>query len=379
MAGRIAFFVTADWYFCSHRLPLAIAARDAGHEVHVITHVDRHAHVIREAGLQLHPVMLSRGGTQPVAEARAIAQVTALYRRIRPDLVHHVSVKPVLYGSIAATLAGVPSVVNAFTGLGYLFTSRQPRARLLRALVEPALRAFLNGRGRCVVMQNRDDLELLAMRRVVDGRHAVLIRGSGVDTRRFAATAQPEGVPLVVLPARLLGDKGVPEFVEAADQLRAEGVAARFALVGPVEDQNPSAVPEARVRDWVARGSVEWWGAREDMPEVFRQAAIVCLPSHREGLPKALLEAASSARAMVATDVPGCREIAREGITGRLVPARDPQALAAALRELIAAPATRARMGEAGAAIARAEFSVEAVCAQTLALYERLLSGRRTG
>ena len=376
MAGRLAFFVTADWYFCSHRLPLAIAARDAGHEVHVITHVDRHAHVIREAGLQLHPVKLSRGGTQPVAEARAIAQVTALYRRIRPDLVHHVSVKPVLYGSIAATLAGVPSVVNAFTGLGYLFTSRQPRARLLRALVEPALRAFLNGRGRCVVMQNRDDLELLAMRRVVDGRHAVLIRGSGVDTRRFAATAQPEGVPLVVLPARLLGDKGVSEFVEAADQLRAEGVAARFALVGPVEDQNPSAVPEARVRDWVARGSVEWWGAREDMPEVFRQAAIVCLPSHREGLPKALLEAASSARAMVATDVPGCREIAREGITGRLVPARDPQALAAALRELIAAPATRARMGEAGAAIARAEFSVEAVCAQTLALYERLLDDR---
>ena len=376
MGRRIAFLVTADWYFCSHRLPLAVAARDAGYEVHVITHVDRHAHVIRDAGLTLHPITLSRGGTRPLAEARAIAQVTSLYRRIRPDLVHHVSVKPVLYGSIAATLAGVPRAVNAFTGLGYLFTSRQPRARLLRALVEPALRAFLNRRGRCVVMQNRDDLELLAMRRVVDEKHAVLIRGSGVDTRRFAATPQPEGVPLVVLPARLLGDKGVPEFVEAADQLRAEGVAARFALVGPVEDQNPSAIPEARVRDWVARGSVEWWSAREDMPEVFRQAAIVCLPSHREGLPKALLEAASCARAMVATDVPGCREIAREDITARLVPARDPQALAGALRELITAPATRERMGQAGAAIARAEFSVEAVCAQTLALYQRLLDGR---
>ena len=369
---RILYVVTEDWYFCSHRLPLAQAALAAGYDGAVATRRGGDAHRIVAAGIAVHALEFSRRSQNPLAALRAVMQLRRLYRAQRPDIVHHVALKPVLFGSLAARLARVPAVVNAIAGLGYVFSSRDLRARLLRPAVELAYRLLLRGRGRRVILQNDDDLALLGRRGVIPLPQTVVIRGSGVDTARFAQVPEPGGTPLVVLPARLLRDKGVVEFVEAARLLRSRGVAARFALVGDTDPDNPASIEPARVRQWRADGAVECWGWRDDMHVVFAQSAIVCLPSWREGLPKALIEAAAVGRPIVTCDVPGCRDVVRHQDNGLLVPPRAPAALAAALARLLADPAGRARMGARGRARALAEFSVEQVIERTLALYAQL-------
>ncbi len=373
---RLLYFVADDWYFCSHRLALGRSARAAGYRVGVVTRVRSHAGPIKDAGLELFPVELARAGMNPLADLAAVRAVTRIYRDFRPDIVHHVAMKPVLYGTLAARRADVPCIVNALAGLGWMFSSRDAAARLLKPFVLAAFRRLLNRAGSRVVVQNPDDHRLMAKRAgVADGRIAV-IRGSGVDLEAFPATAPPEGLPLVVLPARMLRDKGVEEFVAAARLLKGRG---RFALVGDTDEENPAAVPVERLRAWHDEGAVEWWGFRSDMPRVLGESAIVCLPSWREGMPKALMEAAACARPIVTCDVPGCREVVAEGENGLLVPRGDVPALAAALKRLIDDPELRRRLGERGRMRAEAEFSVESVAAQTLALYEALLQERGQG
>lgn len=369
---RLLFLVTEDWYFCSHRLPLACAARDAGFDVAVATRVTAHGERIRAAGLRLIPLTLRRSGRNPWRELMSIAEITRLYRAEKPDIVHHVALKPVLYGSLAARIAAIPSVVNALAGMGYVFTSGKPSARLLRPLVTLAFRLLLK-RG-CIILQNPDDRAVLLKAGVAFPEQITLIRGSGVDTAHFTPVPEPDAaVPLVVLPARMLWDKGVGEFVAAAHMLRDEGLAARFMLAGDRDPDNPAAIPAAQLETWRAAGIVEWHGRQEDMARLLAQSHIVCLPSYREGLPKALLEAAASGRAIVATDVPGCREAVRHGVNGLLVPARDAAALADALRRLITDPALRREFGQRGREMAEKKFSVEKITAETLALYRKLL------
>lgn len=368
---KLLFLVTEDWYFCSHRLPLACAARDAGFEVSVATRVRAHGERITAAGLQLIPLGLQRSGRNPWRELAAISEIARIYRQIAPDIVHHVAMKPVLYGSLAAKIAGVPVVVNALAGMGYVFTSSQASARLLRPLITLALRFLLkNGR---VILQNTDDRAALIAAGVLKVEQVALIRGSGVDTAIFQSTPEPDGVPLVVLPARMLWDKGVGEFVAAAVALKQDGVEARFVLAGERDPDNPADIPLEQLQAWHDSGNVAWLGRQEDMPSLLAQANIVCLPSYREGLPKALLEAASSGRAIVATDVPGCREAVHHNENGLLVPARNAVALAAALRLLIENPPLRRRFGLRGREMAEHEFSVEKITAETLALYRELL------
>lgn len=363
---KLLYFVSEDWYFCSHRLPLAVAARDAGYEVVVVTQVREHGEVIRAAGLKLVPFEMSRRSMNPFGELSTAARLVAVYRREKPDLVHHVAMKPVLYGSLAARLAGVSLVVNALAGLGWLFISASRRAKLLRGPVATALRAAL--RKSVTVVQNPDDQSAL-VRLGVPREGIRLVRGSGVDTNVYSPSDEERGIPLVVLPSRLLWDKGVGEFVAAAEQLRAEGIAARFALIGAPDPMNPASVPDEQLRVWQTAGVVELWGRRDDMPEVYRQAHVVCLPSYREGLPKSLLEAAACSRAIVTTDTPGCREIVRDGDNGLLIPVKDAHALADALRRLIMDGALRQRMGERSRQIAVGEFALERVIAATLDIY----------
>jgi glycosyltransferase involved in cell wall biosynthesis len=373
---RLLYLVTEDWYFCSHRLPLARAAREAGFDVSVATRLRDHADEIRAAGVEPLPIGLSRRSVNPWRELRSLLEIVRAYRSVRPDIVHHVALKPVVYGSLAARAAGVRSVVNALAGLGYVFSSRDRRARLVRPAVEAAFRTVLDRPNNRLIVQNHDDRDFLVNEGVVDARRAVLIRGSGVDASRFVPAPEREGVPLVVLPARMLRDKGVFEFVAAAERLKGDGVAARFALVGDSDPDNPASIPEATLRRWVESGAVEWWGWRDDMVSVFQQCHIACLPSYREGLPKALIDAAACGRPIVTCDVPGCREVVREGENGLLVPPRDSAALAAALRRLLEDPALRRVMGERARARAVAEFSIERVIEQTLAVYRGLLAGR---
>lgn len=363
---RLLFLVAEDWYFCSHRLPIARAAKQAGYDVAVACRVRDHAAAIEREGIALHPLKhLSRSSRHPLREAKALAEITALYRRLRPDIVHHVALKPVIYGSIAARRAGVPAVVNAMAGLGYVFSSDDLKARLARPLVTAAFRLLLERPGSRVIVQNHDDEAHIGV------RNAVVIPGSGVDLDDFVPSAEPQGAPLVVLPARMLRDKGVVEFVEAARRLRAEGIEARFALVGAPDEHNPAYIPESQLRAWQSEGAVEWWGWRDDMAAVFRESAVVCLPSWREGLPKALIEAAAAGRPIVTCDVPGCRDVVREGENGLLVPARDAGALAAALRKLIQNEALRREMGRKGRERA-AQFSTTMVVGHTLELYAAL-------
>jgi glycosyltransferase involved in cell wall biosynthesis len=369
-APRLLYLVADDWYFCSHRLPLAQAALAAGFEVGVITRVREQGERIRNAGVTVFPVELARGGKDALADLRALRAITSIYRGYQPDLVHHVAMKPVIYGSIAARRAGVPHVVNALAGLGWTFSSLDLGARLVRPFVLLAFRALLGRAGSRLIVQNPDDQRLIEAKIGVPRERIALIRGSGVDLEAFPAAAQPQGFPLVVLASRMLRDKGVEEFVAAARMLKGR---ARFALVGDTDAENPGAIPALALRAWAGEGIVEWRGFRTDVAAIFREAAIVCLPSWREGLPKVLIEAAATARAVVTCDVPGCREVVRQGDNGLLVPPRDPAALAEAIGRLLEDAALRARMGGRGRERAEKEFSVGSIAQQTLSLYRELL------
>lgn len=377
---RLLYLVNIPRFFVSHRLPLALAAREAGYEVHVATAGEDASSIetIRAAGLPFHPLPLRQHGTNPVQEAHAARAIYALYRRLKPDIVHQVTIKAVIYGGAAARLARVPAVVNAVTGLGYVFTEQGVKAALLRAGSSAAYRVAFAHPNNLTIFQNPDDLELFVRSRLLPRERAVLIRGSGVDMREFHPQPEPAGLPVVLFVGRLLWLKGIGEFVEAARRLRAAGVPARFAIAGYGEAGNPVNVPPETLAAWEAEGVVELWGRRSDMPQVYAAAHVVCLPSyHREGIPRVLIEAGACGRAVVAADVSGSRDIVRDGENGLLVPPRDADALATALRRLIEDSDLRRRLGARGREIARAEYSFESVAAATLAVYRRLLGEAR--
>lgn len=368
---KILFFVTEDWFVCSHWLPVIEGAKNAGFEVVVVTRTNKHAEKIRQHGARVIPFGISRRGSNLFREFTAILRLAGIYRAERPDIVHHVAMKPMLYGSLVSHLVRVPHTVNWVAGMGWLFVSNNRRAKILQIAVRKMLGLLL--RGTSVIVENKDDQAIISGLGIAD-QHIHLVRGAGVDTLLYTPSPEPDGVQLVVLPGRMLWDKGVGEFVNAARQLRQRGVKARFVLVGEPDAENPASVPEHQLMAWQKEGVVEWWGRREDMPQVLAQSHIVCLPSYREGLPKSLLEAASCGRAIVTTDVPGCRDIVRDGDNGLLVEARDATALADALAKLLANPELRLKMGQCGRERVLNEFSQERIVDQALAIYHEVLS-----
>jgi glycosyltransferase involved in cell wall biosynthesis len=376
---HVVLTVSVDWFFLSHRLPIARALRERGWRVTVATQETDGREAIEREGLELAALPLDRGSRDIRREVRVVSELVRLYRSIRPDIVHHVSPKAVLYGTAAARATGIPRVINAVSGLGYAFIERddeRPRDRLLRAAVRAAYQASFVGARTRVIFQNRDDAAVLGVRALGDEGRYRLIRGSGVDVDRFRPAPLPSGRPLVLLPARLLGDKGVREFVSAARMLRAEGSQARFVLAGRADPQNPAGITTAEVARWVASGDVEWIGHVEHhaMPELLRDATLVVLPSYREGMPLVLAEAASSERACIATDVPGCREVVTPGVTGWLVPPRSAAALAEAMRDALGDPLRLARYGAAGRRLVVDQLSLASVVRRTLGIYDELLA-----
>jgi glycosyltransferase involved in cell wall biosynthesis len=371
MRPKILYLITEDWFFCSHFMERALAARQAGYEVAVLTRAGSKADDIRASGIRLHPVDIVRrgGGWRDVHALRDIARI---YRAEKPDIVHHVALKAIVLGSVAARLAGVPALINAPTGLGYVFSSADKRARLLRPLVGAALRSLLTPAHGRIVFENSDDLELMVANGTVRRERSLLIRGAGIDVERLQATPEPAGPPVVLLGARMLVDKGIEEFVEAARALRSSGVAATFLLAGAPDPGNPASIAAERLHEWHREGWVQWLGHRDDIPELLARSHIVCLPSYREGLPKSLLEALAAGRPVVTTDVPGCREVVAHMRNGLLVPARNAKALAGALRTLIADGDLRRRLGHAGRLRAESEFASSQVTAQTVSVYRSL-------
>jgi glycosyltransferase involved in cell wall biosynthesis len=370
---KLIFFVTVDWFFCSHFMDRAKAAQQAGYEVIVLTQFDRHRSVIEDAGFRIVPLVIDRRSLNPLSALSTLRQLIRVFRHESPDLLHQVAIKPILLGGVAARITGVRRVVNAVVGGGYVFTSTSLLMRSIRPLIRFAFRLILNPPGSRVIFENKDDLSAFVKAHHVRPEAAVLIRGAGVNVDLFQHKRQYTTAPLVVVPARLLWDKGLGEFVAAARLLRNQGIRARFALVGGDDPDNRASISSAILNNWREEGIVELWGFRSDMPEVLAEADIVCLPSYREGLPKALLEAMAAGLPCVATDVPGCREAVRDGENGFLVPPRDHEALARALNRLIQDSNLRTEMGKQGKAMASAEFASLIICQQTVQVYEELL------
>lgn len=372
---KMLFLVTEDWAFCSHRMPIALAAKDAGFEVVLATRVQAHGEEITTEGIRLIPIQLRRKSKNPWSELKAILEIVKLYKQEQPDIVHHVALKPVIYGSIAARIVNTPAIVNALTGMGHVFISDTWEIRILRLLVKIAFRILLNKKGARVILQNKDDLNILTGSGMLAPGSIRIIRGSGVDMQLYTPKPEPDGTVIVMMASRMLWDKGVGEFIEAAHLLKQRGVRARFVLVGNNDPDNPTSLSPSQLEALRLEGLVEWWGYRKDMPKALSEAHIVCLPSYREGLPKVLIEASAVGRPIITTDVAGCREVVKNGENGFLVPARNPSALADAIYKLIESPDIRRKMGCKGRAIAVAEFSVEKVTKETVAIYEELLSG----
>jgi glycosyltransferase involved in cell wall biosynthesis len=377
---KLLFLVTEDWYFWSHRLPVARAARDAGFAVVVAAHVGRHGERIAAEGFALRPLAWRRRGDGLFGALRALVAIARLYRAERPDLVHHVALKPVLFGGLSRRLAfpcgaRAPAVIAAVMGLGSGFTEGGLAARLRRPALRMALAAAARG-GR-VIVQNPEDQAALAALGVAPQRIA-LIRGSGVDTAWFVPLPEAQSPPVTVaLVARMLRQKGVLEAVAAVRRLRARGLAVELLLAGPSDPGNPGSLTPRELMALAAAPGIEWLGPVADVRTVWRRAAIAVLPStYGEGVPKALLEAAACARPLIATDIPGCREVVRPGLTGLLVPPRDIAGLAAAIAALAGDPARRRRLGEGARALVERAFAEPIVIRDTLALYREALRER---
>ena len=364
-----------DRYFWSHRRALALAAKGAGYRVVVCVRIGgKYMERIRAEGFECFSLgSENKGGVSLLQEFLALARLVRAYRKYRPRIAHHFGVRNLVHGSLAVWFAKTPFAVNSFVGLGMLFSGDSLRLHLLRKIVLFVLRHFHRRKNTRVIVQNDDDKEIVLKNVLPEESRLAVIRGSGVDVHSFRPAPEPSSAPLAVLASRMLADKGVHEFVEAAALLRKEDMKIRMALVGSPDPKNPSSIPESILSKWDREGRVEWWGYREDMPRVWRGCHIAVLPTYyKEGLPRSLLEAAACARPLVATEVPGCRDIVKDGVNGLRVAPRDPRGLADAIKRLARDADLRRRMGAAGRRIVEKEFSDEIVSGEILKLYERM-------
>jgi glycosyltransferase involved in cell wall biosynthesis len=369
---RILYLATEDWYFWTHRLPLALAMRSAGFEVFVMTKCGKYAEEMRRLGLNVIPWGVSRIHLNPVRDLFASLQVARVYWRLRPTVVHHIALKPVVLGGLVAALFNIPAV-NAVNGLGHTFSTDSRTMRALRVAILSLCRMVLKPRKSLAIFQNTADRNGFVERGIVAAEQAVIIRGAGVDLQVFRPAVRPTSPPTVLLAARMLWEKGVGEFVQAADKLQATGMRAKFVLAGRVDSEAAAAVPEMQLHEWTSSGVVEWVGHREDISQLLADATVVALPSYHEGMPKILLEAAACGRPIVATDCPGCRDVVDHGVNGFLVPPRDAPALANAIAVLLSNPELCQKMATASREKAEREFGVDGVVRLTMQVYSKLI------
>ena len=374
MAQKILYVVSEDWYFLSHRLPMARAAQNAGFEVHVATRVVDGAAAIEAEGFKLHPIPFTRGRVAIFLALKTVFALRCIHRDISPTIAHHVALQAAVLGSFASIGRPTP-LVNALTGFGFTFISESLKARLLRPLIVFLLRFLCMRNKNVALVQNPDDrAALLALG--VAGNHIVIIPGSGVDVERLQQMAEPAGTPTVAFVGRLLEDKGIRTLVAAVRLLHSRGTAVNMLIAGEIDPANPTSISASELASWTREPGIQWLGHVKDIATVWAQAHIAVLPSRREGLPKALLEAAACGRPMIATDVPGCREVVLPEETGLLVALDDPTALANAINQLANSPTLRQRYGAAARRLAVEKLSAEAIGRQTVGLYRDLIDAR---
>jgi glycosyltransferase involved in cell wall biosynthesis len=373
---KLLFIINDPLFFISHRLPIALEAKKRGYIVMAAASYNKKAEkILNEKGIAFYPIKLSRSGMNPFKELKTIIKLYKLYKRVRPDIIHNVTIKPVLYGGILARITKIPAVVSAIPGLGFAFISEGFFANIRRFLITFIYRFALGHKNLKVIFQNSDDLNMFIKKGLIKKERAELILGSGVDASEFYPSCEPDAKPIVItMASRMLWDKGAGEFIAAAKLLKEKGVDARFLLAGDTDSGNPASVSEKQLKKWHDNKIAEWLGFKKDMRKIFKMSNIVCLPSYREGLPKVLIEAAACGKPIIATDVPGCREIVKHGKNGLLVAAKDYIGLAGAMELLINDEKMRIKMGKEGRAIAESDFRIEGVVEKTIAIYNRLLS-----
>ena len=367
---KVLFIVNVDWFFLSHRLPIALAAQLAGYEVHVATGVTNCEAIFDKYNIPLHPIYLDRGSTMPIGLLRSFFDIFCVIYKLHPDIVHLITIKPVLIGAIVTRALRIKNVVCSVSGLGFVFVAQGLKAKLRRYLVEILYRFAFDQPAICVIFQNHIDQYGLCRIAELPHEKSILIPGSGVDLSLYRPSALPSGDPIILFAARLLSSKGVYEFVEAARNFKNT----RFVIVGQFDKDNRDCIKPSQLDSWVHDRIVEYWGFSGDMFDIINQASIVVLPSYREGLPKVLIEAAACGKAVITTDVPGCRDAIEPGISGLLVPPRDANALAAAIEKLLNDPDLCKSMGLAGRALAERKFDIKQVVQTHLDSYADMLS-----
>lgn len=366
---RLMFVVNAAEFFLSHRLPIALAAKEAGYDVHVACPQGNGFEEISNLGFRNHDLPLSRKGQNPLHELQAIIKLAKLVQRVKPDVLHLVTIKPVLYGGIVARILGNVAVVAAITGLGTVFNPRSNKAKVREHIVALLYRIALKQKRLIVIFQNANDRDVISRICGLSADRIALIRGSGVDLAHFVPKPEPEGRAVVAMAARLLRDKGVGEFVEAARILSARGADVEMRLAGQIDEGNPTSVSKEELESWRSISNLKLLGHIENTAGVYADSNIVCLPSYHEGLPKSLIEAAASGRAVVTTDIPGCRDAIEAGRTGMLVPVGNAEALASAVETLTTNPTLRREMGAEGRHLAEEAFALEIVIQKHLEIY----------
>jgi glycosyltransferase involved in cell wall biosynthesis len=369
---KLLFVVSEDWYFVSHRLPLALAAKDAGFEVVIATRISKHGQQLQALGFRVLPLHdMKRSSANPWSELKSLREIYRIVRKERPSIVHAVAIKPIIYSSIACWFSG-SRLVGALGGLGSVFANPHGKTRVLKVLITGLFRLLLNRENTTIIVQNDEDAAVMIDGCGLSAERVVLIRGAGVDLIQFPITEIPAGVPVIMLASRMIWSKGIQEFADAAALLKSRGRNARFILVGRPDPENLASVPEAKLQEWRQSGLIEWWGHRDDMVQTLALASIVCLPTYYgEGVPKVLLEAMASGRPIVTTDMPGCRDLVADGKAGIMVAPRSAASLAQALECLLNERNMLQQMGLRARQLVVSEYSVKAVIDQTLATYFR--------
>lgn len=373
---KIVYIVNVDWFFISHRLPIALEALKQGHDVHIFAKDTGRKTYLESLGLKVHPINLERGSINPTQTFKLLFDLKNKLKKIQPDVVHLVTIKPVLIGGLASILAKVPSIVYAISGLGFIFTNTMLKAKILRLGIIPLYRLALSAKNKIVIVQNFDDLRILRQYVAIPESQTVLIPGSGVDLKQFDFQPLPLKNKIVLMACRLLADKGVYEFHKSARLLKEKYPDVRFVLVGGIDPDNPTSLTKKELNEWVEKGDLEWWRHQSNMSEVLSQATIVVLPSYREGMPKVLLEAQALGRPIVTTDVPGCREAIENDKTGFLAQVKDEHSLANAIEKLIINDELCLEFSRNARALAEKKFNIEHVVKTHMNIYENLVQSQ---
>ena len=374
---KVLFFANTEWYLFNFRLALAKHLRERGVEVVMVSPPGPYGEKLEADGFRWIPVPMARRSLNPLREAWLLWRLFCVYQAEKPDIAHHFTIKCVVYGGLASSAARIQGVVNAITGLGYVFIGNDFRAKILRPLVRQLLRFVIDGHNRRLILQNPDDRQTFLSAGLINDERIRMIPGSGVDTERFRpnpplSTTVSRQCAKVVFAARLLWDKGLAEFVEAAQKLQSAGVHAEFVIAGDPDPGNPASIPNETLAEWRTHPAITLLGHVADMVAFLEDAHVMVLPSYREGLPRSLIEAAAAGLPIVTTNVPGCREVVADGVNGFLVPVRDSAALAKAIGKILEDPALAARMGSAGRAKALSEFDERLVFEKTVDVYREL-------